>query len=121
MRYRRLTDTGDYVFGQGSLDYLSDADAAAQAVQTKLKLLLGEWWEDTQDGLPLFQQILLQRATAEGIQTVDLLIKQRILEVAEVTNVQIIRSGVKDRQYQADVVIETIYGDIKDTIRLEVG
>ena len=68
-----------------------------------------------------FQQILLQRATAEGIQTVDLLIKQRIMEVAEVTNVQIIGSTVKDRQYQASVVIETIYGDITDTIRLEVG
>ena len=85
MHYRRLTATGEYIYGQGSLDYLSDADAAAQAVKTKLKLLLGEWWEDTQDGLPLFQQILLQRATAEGIQTADLLIKQRILEVAEVT------------------------------------
>ena len=121
MRYRRLTATGDYVFGQGSLDYLSDADAAAQAVKTKLKLLLGEWWENTGDGLPLFQQILLQRATADGIQTVDLLIKQRIMEVAEVTNVQIIGSTVKDRQYQADVIIETIYGDITDIIRLEVG
>ena len=121
MRYRRLTATGDYVFGQGSLDYLSDTDAAAQAVKTKLKLLLGEWWENTGDGLPLFQQTLLQRATADGIQTVDLLIKQRILEVSEVTNVQIIDSTVKDRQYQADVIIETIYGDITDIIRLEVG
>lgn len=121
MRYRRLTATGDYVFGQGGLDYAADADAAAQAVRTKLKLLLGEWWEDTGDGLPLFQQILLQRATAEGIQTVDLLIKQRIMEVAEVTNVQITKSSVKDRQYQADVIIETIYGEITDTIRLEVG
>ena len=74
-----------------------------------------------QDGLPLFQQILLQRATADGIQIVDLLIKQRIMEVAEVTNVQITKSSVKDRQYQADVVIETIYGEITDTIRLEVG
>ena len=121
MRYRRLTATGDYVFGQGGLDYAADADAAAQAVRTKLKLLLGEWWEDTGDGLPLFQQILLQRATADGIQTVDLLIKQRIMEVAEVTNVQITKSSVKDRQYQADVIIETIYGEITDTIRLEVG
>ena len=83
--------------------------------------MLGEWWENTGDGLPLFQQILLQRATADGIQTVDLLIKQRILEVSEVTNVQIIDSTVKDRQYQADVIIETIYGDITDIIRLEVG
>ena len=121
MRYRRLTATGDYVFGQGSLDYLSDADAAAQAVKTKLKLLLGEWWEDMQDGLPLFQQILLQRATADGIQIVDLLIKQRIMEVAEVSIVQFLVSTVKDRQYQADVIIETIYGDITDIIRLEVG
>ena len=121
MRYRRLTATGDYVFGQGGLDYAADADAAAQAVRTKLKLLLGEWWENTGDGLPLFQQILLQRATADGIQTVDLLIKQRIMEVAEVTNVQITKSSVKDRQYQADVIIETIYGEITDTIRLEVG
>ena len=79
MRYRRLTATGDYVFGQGGLDYAADADAAAQAVRTKLKLLLGEWWENTGDGLPLFQQILLQRATAEGIQTVDLLIKHPTL------------------------------------------
>lgn len=122
MRYRRVTGTGDYSFGQSSLDYATDLEAVGQAVQTKLKLLLGEWWEDTADGLPLWQTILQQRATEDGMRTIDLLVQARILETPNVTGIVSYESAVKNRAYQATATIDTTFGQLANqTIALEVG
>ena len=51
MRYRKLTETGDYSFGNGSLDYISGVAAIAQAVKTRIMLFLAEWWEDQEEKL----------------------------------------------------------------------
>ena len=37
---------------------LSDYDAVAQIIKQRLQLLMGEWWEATNQGLPLWQTIL---------------------------------------------------------------
>lgn len=121
MRYRQLTSTGDYIFGQGNLDYVKDREAVSQAIQTRLKLLLGEWWEDLEDGLPLFQTILLQRNNDDGIRTVDLLIQERVLTTPHVTGITSFRSEVKNGQYQAWVTVDTTFGQLKETAVLEVG
>lgn len=121
MKYRKMTASGDYMFGQGSLDYISEREAVGQSVKTRLKLLLGEWWEDLEDGLPLFQVILLQRGTEEGKQTIDLLIQERILGTVHVTGINSFESEINHRQYQANIIIDTEYGQIADTEILEVG
>lgn len=61
MIYRKLDENGDYVFGGNKNSYVSDAYAAEQAVVTRLRQLIYEWWEDLEDGLPLWQQILGSR------------------------------------------------------------
>ena len=71
MRYRALSPTGDFSFGKGGQDYLTGTEAIAQAIRTRLLLLLGEWWEDQEDGLPLFQRILGSRGDDRGRQAVD--------------------------------------------------
>ena len=115
-----MTATGDYVFGQGSLDYLTNENAVAQAIKTKIRLLLGEWWEDTNDGFPLFQQALLQRNTDEGIQTIDLLVRDRILAVEEVSKITEFSSVIIKGTYKARIKVETIYGSIEDQVEMEV-
>ena len=40
MRYRRLDENGDYVFGHGISDFCLDSDAVLQAAKTKLLFLL---------------------------------------------------------------------------------
>jgi len=77
--YRKLDANHDPIYGQGRANYLTDVDAVAQAIQTRLLLFVGEWWENTLDGLPLWQQILGASASPANQQKITLLIQQRIL------------------------------------------
>lgn len=112
MKYRRLDSNGDMTFGQGKYNYLVDKEAVGQAILTKLKLLENEYWEDIEDGTPLFQKILTQKATAEGINAIDIIIKTRILEVPRVVAISNFKSRVEDRRYFAELDVETEYGDL---------
>ena len=67
MRYRRLSkngshdtpDGGDFVFGNGGLDYLRDVpEAPGQAVLTRLRLFTPEWFLDIEEGTPHRTDIL---------------------------------------------------------------
>lgn len=118
MIYRRLTSDGDYVFGQGKAQFLSGSEAVAQAVITHLKLLLGEWWEDVNNGLPLWQSILGQPGSADNLQSVDNIIKDRILSTSQDGNKLI--SSIDDytrtydastREYYFEARVTTIYSE----------
>lgn len=112
MKYRKLTATGDYSFGNNAQDFITDAQAVAQAVQTRLHLLRGEWWETPEDGLPLFQSILGVSNTEKNKQTADLLIQQRILGttgVTEINNYISVVDGVS-RTFTISCDINTVYG-----------
>ncbi len=54
MIYRKLDENRDYIFGRGKNAYPEGADAVAQAIKSRLLLLYSEWWEDLEDGLPIF-------------------------------------------------------------------
>lgn len=110
MRYRRLNENNDYVLGSGNFDFLTDIDAFAQAIKTKLQLLLGEWWEDLSDGLPLFQSILGQ--TGNNKNNIDLLIQKRILETPNIKKIQYWESSLANRIYTFYATIDTVYGYI---------
>ena len=101
MKYRRLDDNGDYRIGSNSQDFLLNDDAVAQAIITNLKLLKGEWWEDLGKGLPLFQNILVSNGSSDSIKIIDLLIKQNILSVKNVSRILSYESSydVKTRTY----------------------
>lgn len=57
---RSLGTNYDPLYGNGSNDFLTDLDAVAQIIGTTLRLFQGEWWEDLQAGVPMFQKILGQ-------------------------------------------------------------
>lgn len=50
---RRL-DNNDLVMGHGRRDYIGGAAATAQRVECQLRLVLGEWFLDTERGVPCF-------------------------------------------------------------------
>ena len=58
MKYRKLDENGDYVFGNNSYDYIEKDEAIAQAIKTKLYLFYGEWWEDISLGLQFIETAL---------------------------------------------------------------
>jgi hypothetical protein len=108
--YRALDNNGDFILGKTVNTYVTGVYAVAQAVKTRLLLLQGEWWEDTADGLPLFQQILGQSGSEKHLDAIDLLIKSRILGTAGVKTIASFSRNYENRNYSFSCVLDTIYG-----------
>lgn len=88
MKNRKLTSSGDYSFGAGANDYIDGDEAIGQAIKTKILLFYGEWWEDTGNGIPMFQSFLGQ-TNPETIKTsLADIIEKRVLEVDGVRSVK---------------------------------
>lgn len=101
-------------FGRGSQNLTYGSYAVGQAIQTRLKLLKGEWFEDTEDGLPLFQQMLGKRYSVNNLQIVDSLIRERILGTTDVTGISEYSSNFssENRTYSFTAKVNTNYGII---------
>lgn len=109
MRYRKLTSTGDYSFGNNQYDFYKDSpEAVAQSVQTRLKLWLGEWFLDIEDGTPWIQGVLGKQQAS----TYDALLRARILETEGVTEIVTYTStlNTETRKLNVSCVLNTIYG-----------
>lgn len=106
MRYRPMDGSGDYTMGK---PFLVDAAAVGQAIKTKLLLLKEEWWEQKDDGLPLFQNILGNTNTSD-LQAVDLLIQERILATPNVKQILNFESNINNRTYSFRCNVETSFG-----------
>lgn len=115
MIYRRLSSSGDYQFGRSGQDFLSDIEAVAQAIQTRLKLLYGEWWEDVTDGLPLWQKIIGTSGSEKNRNAIDLIIKDRIQgtdHVQSVLNYSSSFDNANGRKYTFECLVVTDYGTV---------
>ena len=112
MKYRRLDDDWDYCFGRGQQNYLTGAEAVAQAIKSRLLLLYHEWWEDLEDGLPLWERILGTSGSDENRQAVDIIIRDRISGTEGVHTVTAFESSFERRNYKFTATVDTIYGTL---------
>ena len=127
MKYRMLDTNGDYVLGMGESEFLSGSESVAQAIVTHIKLLLGEWWEDVNQGTPLFQSILGKPGSEEHLNSVDNIYKAMILST-ELNGEQIVYSIDKyerdynpsTRIYKFQATVTTIYSE-SVTIKQELS
>ncbi len=108
MQYRALDEQGDYTLGQNKMK--QGKEAVAQAIKTRLDLLYGQWWENTEDGLPLFEKIL--GAYGDNREMIDMLISERIAETKDVREIKSYESTFQNRVYSANCVVETVYGTV---------
>jgi hypothetical protein len=109
MRYRKLTPTGDFRFGQQQADYWIDQpEAVAQAVTTRLRLQLGEWFLDTTDGTDWRGKVLGNRT----VQTRDTVIRSRVLLTPGVNTLNDYSSSAEpnSRAFSAQMTLDTIFG-----------
>lgn len=112
MRYRKLTENGDYSFGKNHEDYISGASAIAQAIKTKVLLFYGEWWENIGIGIPMFQSIIGQM-NPEGLKvSSSLLITQRIKELPEVLSVEKVEVTREKRTLNFSIDVRTTEGQV---------
>ena len=78
MRYRAFAN-GEPQYGQNQQNFLQGIDAVAQAIKTSLQLYTGEWWEDLNDGLPLFTKIIGYGGSNKN--QINAIIQARILSI----------------------------------------
>lgn len=111
MIYRRIDENGDYVFGGNKSNYSSDRYAVEQAVKTRLRQLIYEWWEDIEDGLPLWQKILGSRDKAQ----VEKIIKERIQRTKYVKSILSFSSEFDNEKRKLSIrsVIDTEFGEFE--------
>ena len=102
MKYRKLDAKGDY---QLNAFLVNSPDTVGQAVLTRLKLWYGEWFMNTSDGTPYYQDILGRHTNY------DLEIQSRILGTQGVTEILSYSSTVSaDRHLAVNCTVNTIYG-----------
>lgn len=105
MRYRQFSSTGDYQFGTNTPFLIDSAAAVAQSIQTRLSLLQGEWFLDSQEGLAATRILGTQTQV-----TKDLEIQERILETQGVLEITEYESLVENRSLTVTATVSTIYG-----------
>jgi hypothetical protein len=113
MKYRMLDQNDDYTFGQRN-EFYNGIEAVAQAVKTRLRLLKGEWWEDVNDGTPLFEEVEGQFLASIGdIERIDLVFAERITGTQGVIEITSFESELNPntRTYSASITMNTIYGE----------
>ena len=109
MKYRKQTATGDMVFGNGLLDfYIDTPEAVGQAVETRLKLWVGEWFLNVTEGTEYQTNVL---GTGKS-QSAGPVIRQRILETEGVTGLVKFDLNINPdiRRLAITATINTIYG-----------
>lgn len=109
MRYRKQDEQGDYSFGSGLNNFhIDSAEAVAQAIETRLKLWIGEWFADTSDGTGWSQTILGKQSK----NLYELTLRQRVLETFGVTSIESFQSSLDSdtRRLTVSMTVNTIYG-----------
>lgn len=113
---RRLDSvTWEPSYGNGQDDYIADLQAVGQLIAQRLKLFQGEWWENLDEGLPLWQSILGVSGAGNRQQATNLLIKSRIEGTVYVTGVLNVQSSYNPatRAYQFSCVATTQFGNVE--------
>lgn len=114
MRYRQLDENEDYYMGMGSsTGVVERTDAVAQAILTRLRLYLEEWWEDQSEGLPYFQSIA-GAYLSKGIEVIDRIIADRIQKTKDVVSIDSFTSTFNEntRKYTFNCIVNTRYGTL---------
>lgn len=110
MIYRKLDNNGDYVFGGNKNSYAVGVEAVRLAIFTRLRQLVHEWWEDLEDGLPLWQQIIgsKDKFRAESI------IRKRVQSTKHAKSILYFHSNwdANNRKLSIQIVVDTEFGEL---------
>lgn len=109
MKYRKQTSRDDFSFGNGLNDFYIDMpEAVGQAVVTRLLLIKGEWFLNTDEGCDYKNNILGKNR----VQKAELEIRRVILETEGVVEIDefFINFNAETRALNVSAKINTVYG-----------
>jgi hypothetical protein len=99
--------------GNGQNNFISDLQAVAQIIATRLRLFEGEWFLNLSDGLPLFQSILGSSGSQRNIEIITNIISANILGLSPyVTGLNFLTATFQDRKYVFSAVVATQFGNV---------
>lgn len=106
-----LDSTHDMAYDGVNQSVVSGRDQVKQNLKIRLLMIQGEWFLNSQLGLPLFSQILVKNPDYSAI---DVLIKATILDTPEVVEITSYSSTVNKsaRHMTVNFQATTIYGDV---------
>ena len=115
VQYLALDPSYDLVFDPGAA--LSGTAAVAQNILTRLKLFKGEWWENLNLGLPMFQTVLGQAASSKGLLAMQLAVQQVILGTPYVTGISAmdVQFSEGTAQLVITATVQTVFGQTSVT------
>lgn len=116
---RRLDPNHDMTFGRGLANYAVNQDAVSQSVQTRLLLLLNEWFLDTGAGVPYLQEITNKPA---DLALAESRIKTVILEtdgVVDITSFSLDFNHAT-RKLSVSANLTTIYNGANSTVQVTI-
>ena len=103
MRYRKLSPTGDYQFGNSQADFYRDVpEAPGQAVKTRLTLWVGEWYLNILSGTPYLQNILGKKRQEQA----DAAVQDRALRTLGVTSLGNYESRVNENTRKLSITFD---------------
>lgn len=102
----------------GGIVPVTTSDEVSQNVAIRLQTYLGEWFLDTNLGLPWYQNIL----GGKDVRSANLVIRNQIVGTTGVSKVETFNSlwATTTRQLSLYATISTIYGDTS-TVSVAVG
>lgn len=112
MRVRKVTASGDMVFGHSQADhYVNDPLGVALAAKTRLALWVGQWFLNRSDGTPWATKVL-GKYTADFR---DAALRARILGTTGVSAITAYASQLNDatRAFDVQATVKTSYGQAK--------
>lgn len=110
---RALDSNNDIIIGaDGSLKLVSDGAEVVQHIRSRLQFFKGEWFLDTNAGVPYFEEIFTKPVNLANIESI---FKTKILEtpgVSKLTEFTMDYESGANRELVIRFSAETIYGYI---------
>lgn len=104
-----LASNGDLAFSNGQCPVTTSyEDSVAQRLEITLRTFLGEWFLDTEIGVPYFESIFIKQQNKSAI---DIVFQEKILSDVDVEGIVEFDSQLdKNRNYSATFKVSTVGG-----------
>jgi hypothetical protein len=111
---------GDLVYdNSGATTTANQAGSVAQRLSIKLKTFKGEWFINTDTGIPYYQEIF---GKVRNKQTIDAIFQKAILEEPDVLEITEFSSSIDvGRTYSLIFRVRTSLNQLTDNIQINVG
>lgn len=113
-------ETHDVAFSNTEITVTTEQkQSVAQLLKIKLFTFSGEWFLDTANGVPYYQQIFGKVRSKEAI---DAIFRAKISEEVDVLEITEFDSTLSDdRTYTLSFRVRTTLGQVTDNIQIEIG